>query len=151
MGGPVLGARRAEAGRRFAGSGRVTVTPGVDLADAGSVDTFYASVPDLWASVNLAGGFAMAPIERSGARDFADMIDAETGRTRVRSVDVSSTRYAIARRYMLRLRREDFADPHDLAKLAATVHLTSDEFRARFEYLTANEPDLRDVVEISAG
>jgi NAD(P)-dependent dehydrogenase (short-subunit alcohol dehydrogenase family) len=67
---------RAEAGRRFAGSGRVTVTPGVDLADAGSVDAFYASVPDLWASVNLAGGFAMAPIERSGARDFADMIDA---------------------------------------------------------------------------
>jgi 6-phosphofructokinase 1 len=69
----------------------------------------------------------------------------------VRSVDVSSTRYAIARRYMLRLRREDFADPHDLAKLAATVLLTSVEFRARFEYLTANEPDLKDVVEISAG
>jgi 6-phosphofructokinase 1 len=102
----------------------------------------------------LAGG-GSAMVSLQGGRfvpiPFADMIDAETGRTRVRSVDVSSTRYAIARRYMLRLRREDFADPHDLAKLAATVHLTSDEFRARFEYLTANEPDLKDVVEISAG
>ena len=31
-----------------------------------------------------------------------------------------STRYAIARRYMIRLRRDDFEDPHELAKLAAT-------------------------------
>ena len=46
------------------------------MSDAESVDAFYASVPDLWASVNLAGGFAMAPIERSGAGDFAAMIDA---------------------------------------------------------------------------
>src|SRR5678815_6095422 len=46
---------------------------------------------------------------------FKQMVDPETGRTRVRSVDIHSTRYAIARRYMLRLRREDFEDPHDLA------------------------------------
>src|SRR5206468_6260541 len=31
---------------------------------------------------------------------FAQMMDSETGRTRVRLVDVASTRYAIARRYM---------------------------------------------------
>src|SRR5260370_41426575 len=36
---------------------------------------------------------------------FDQMIDGETGRTRVRLVDVRSTRYAIARRYMIRLRR----------------------------------------------
>ena len=60
---------------------------------------------------------------------FDTMIDPETGRTRVRSVDVTSTRYAIARRYMIRLKREDFEDPHDLAKLAATAHLSVDEFR----------------------
>jgi NAD(P)-dependent dehydrogenase (short-subunit alcohol dehydrogenase family) len=66
---------RADAGKLFAGMDRVKVTPGIDLADAGSVDAFYASVPDLFASVHLAGGFAMAPIEQSGLRDFADMID----------------------------------------------------------------------------
>ncbi len=71
---------------------------------------------------------------------FDTMIDPETGRTRVRSVDVTSTRYAIARRYMLRLKREDFEDPHDLAKLATTAHLSVDEFREQFAYLTAAEP-----------
>lgn len=71
---------------------------------------------------------------------FETMIDPETGRTRVRSVDVSSTRYAIARRYMIRLKREDFDDPHDVAKLAATAHLGLDKFREEFSYLTADEP-----------
>ncbi len=70
---------------------------------------------------------------------FDTMIDPDTGRTRVRSVDVTSTRYAIARRYMIRLKREDFDDPHDLAKLAATAHLSVDEFRDRFGYLTEHE------------
>jgi ATP-dependent phosphofructokinase / diphosphate-dependent phosphofructokinase len=68
------------------------------------------------------------------------MIDPETGRTRVRSVDVSSTRYAIARRYMIRLRKEDFDDPHDVAKLAATARLGLDAFREQFTYLTDDEP-----------
>ena len=71
---------------------------------------------------------------------FDSMIDPETGRTRVRSVDVSSTRYAIARRYMIRLRKEDFDDPHDVAKLAATARLGLAEFRDQFAYLTEDEP-----------
>src|SRR5229473_2597848 len=80
---------------------------------------------------------------------FDTMIDPETGRTRVRSVDVTSTRYAIARRYMLRLKREDFEDPHDLAKLATTAHLSVDEFREQFAYLTAAEP--ASAVTVSGG
>jgi hypothetical protein len=71
---------------------------------------------------------------------FAQMIDSETGRTRVRLVDVASTRYAIARRYMIRLRRDDFEDPHEAARLAATVHRSPEEFRREFEYLIAYEP-----------
>ena len=63
------------------------------------------------------------------------MIDAETGRTRVRSVDVKSTRYAIARRYMLRLAREDFEERSDLARLASIAHLSVEDFQARFGYL----------------
>ena len=91
----------------------------------------------------IAGGNA-AMISIQGGRfvpiPFADMIDGATGRTRVRLVDVASTRYAIARRYMIRVRRDDFEDPHELAKLAATAHVTSEEFRHAFEYLVANEP-----------
>jgi 6-phosphofructokinase 1 len=71
---------------------------------------------------------------------FRKLLDPETGRTKVRMVDVHSTRYAIARRYMIRLRRDDFQDPHELAKLAATCKLTPEEFRSEFEYLVEDEP-----------
>jgi 6-phosphofructokinase 1 len=71
---------------------------------------------------------------------FSRMIDPETGRTRLRLVDIHSTRYAIARRYMIRLRRDDFEDPHELAKFAATAGVSLQEFREEFEYLIAEEP-----------
>jgi len=71
---------------------------------------------------------------------FSEMIDGNSGRTRVRLVDTHSTRYAIARRYMIRLRRDDFEDPHELAKLAATAHMPLEAFREQFEYLIGFEP-----------
>jgi 6-phosphofructokinase len=71
---------------------------------------------------------------------FRKLLDPETGRTKVRMVDVHSTRYAIARRYMIRLRRDDFQDPHELAKLAATCQLMPEDFRREFEYLVEDEP-----------
>ena len=76
---------------------------------------------------------------------FAEMLDAQTGRTRVRRVDILSTRYAIARRYMIRLRRDDFEDPHELARFAATAKLSLDEFRNQFEYLVKDEPPPLDI------
>jgi ATP-dependent phosphofructokinase / diphosphate-dependent phosphofructokinase len=71
---------------------------------------------------------------------FSSMIDGETGRTRTRLVDITSTRYAIARRYMIRLRRDDFEDPVELAKLAASARLSEQEFRRQFQYLVEQEP-----------
>jgi 6-phosphofructokinase 1 len=71
---------------------------------------------------------------------FDALLDPRTGRTKVRLVDVTSTRYAIARRYMIRLRRDDFEDPGELAKIAATAGLSIDEFRRQFGYLVADEP-----------
>ncbi len=71
---------------------------------------------------------------------FRDVTDPATGRARVRLVDTHSTRYAIARRYMIRLRRDDFEDPHTLAKLASSVRLSESEFRRQFEHLVADEP-----------
>jgi 6-phosphofructokinase 1 len=56
-------------------------------------------------------------------------------------VDIHSTRYAIARRYMLRLRRDDFEDPHELAKFAAVAGVPLEEFRRQFAYLVATEPE----------
>ena len=71
---------------------------------------------------------------------FSEMIDHDSGRARVRLLDIHSTRYSIARRYMIRLRRDDFEDPHELAKFAATAGLSLEEFRSEFEYLIASEP-----------
>jgi 6-phosphofructokinase 1 len=71
---------------------------------------------------------------------FSQMVDAATGRTRVRLVDVTSARYAIARRYMIRLRRDDFEDAEALATIAATAHLSVDDLRRQFAYLVENEP-----------
>jgi AraC-like DNA-binding protein len=41
---------------------------------------------------------------------------------------------------MIRLRRDDFEDPHELAKFAATAGLSLEEFRRQFEYLVEDEP-----------
>ncbi len=91
----------------------------------------------------LAGGNA-AMISMQGGHfvpiPFSALIDPETGRARLRLVDTHSTRYAIARRYMIRLRRDDFEDPHELAKFAATAGLSLEEFRRQFEYLVEDEP-----------
>ena len=38
------------------------------------------------------------------------------------------------------LRKDDFQDPHELAKLAATAGLSNAEFSKEFEYLVANDP-----------
>ena len=70
---------------------------------------------------------------------FDEMLDPETGRTKVRVVDLHSTRYAIARRYMLRVRRDDFENPDELDHLASAAGMTIDAFRETFEPLVANE------------
>ncbi|MCI0546877.1 MAG: 6-phosphofructokinase [Candidatus Rokubacteria bacterium] len=70
---------------------------------------------------------------------FARMLDPQTGRTRVRMVDVHSTRYAIARRYMIRLRRDDFEDEAAVARFAAVAHLEPEAFRGQFAYLVEHE------------
>lgn len=59
----------------FTGNARVKLANNVDLADPTKVDAFYAGVPDLWASVHLAGGFAGAPIESTDPATFDEMMD----------------------------------------------------------------------------
>ncbi len=71
---------------------------------------------------------------------FPELIDPQTGRARVRLVDIHSTRYGIARRYMIRLRRDDFEHPELVRDFARTAGLSVEDFRKQFEYLTENEP-----------
>ncbi len=70
---------------------------------------------------------------------FKDIIDPKTNRTRVRMVDVTSESYFIARRYMLRLNKADFDDPHEVAKFAATCGLSIKDFEKQFKYLVEKD------------
>jgi NAD(P)-dependent dehydrogenase (short-subunit alcohol dehydrogenase family) len=54
----------------YASDPDVHIGRGVDLADEAAVRRFYQILPPLWASIHLAGGFAMAPIGEVSAEDF---------------------------------------------------------------------------------
>ncbi len=72
--------------------------------------------------------------------NFDDLLDPETGRTKIRLVDVGKPSYKIAREYMIRLEREDFDDRERLAALARAASngaggLSPEEFQKKFRYL----------------
>ena len=54
------------------------VSVGVDLVEEKAVMDWYGSLPPLWASVHIAGGFAMAPIAETSLADFRHQHDLNT-------------------------------------------------------------------------
>jgi len=69
---------------------------------------------------------------------FTDLLDPKTKKTTVRAVDIAKPSYKVAREYMIRLEREDFALPERLEKLARSASskdktISSDEFKKNFE------------------
>ncbi len=54
----------------FAADAEVHIVRGIDVADETAVKRFYDALPPLWASIHLAGGFAMAPIGEISGADF---------------------------------------------------------------------------------
>jgi NAD(P)-dependent dehydrogenase (short-subunit alcohol dehydrogenase family) len=48
----------------------VRIARNVDVTDEAAVRRFFSDLPPLWASIHLAGGFAMAPIGETSAADF---------------------------------------------------------------------------------
>ena len=71
------------------------------------------------------------------ALPFGSFSDPETGRVRIRQVNVESSSYRVAREYMIRLKREDLADPAEIRPIAAAAGLTPEAFRDRYGYLIA--------------
>ena len=66
---------------------------------------------------------------------FEKMIDPKTKRMQNRRVNADGEGFKCACDYMARLKREDFEDAQQLAKLAAVVKMKPEEFRKRFGYL----------------
>ena len=66
----------------FAESGRVNIVPGVDLTDEEATQSFYDEAVlkfgKLWASLNIAGGFAMGKIGNTGLAKFLHQINMNT-------------------------------------------------------------------------
>ncbi|MCZ6624673.1 MAG: diphosphate--fructose-6-phosphate 1-phosphotransferase [Deltaproteobacteria bacterium] len=72
--------------------------------------------------------------------NFNKLLDPQTGRTRIRLVDVSKPSYRIAREYMIRLEQEDLENKDRLAALARVAstrdkRCSPEEFQRKFQYL----------------
>jgi hypothetical protein len=69
---------------------------------------------------------------------FDEMIDPETGRTKVRMVNVESDSYYAARALMTRVDQRDLDDPEKCGRIAETARLTPDETAKRYKPLPSH-------------
>ena len=128
---------------------RVTITDknvGYELrcADPISFDAEYCRDLGYGAVRLLLAGGTGAMVSIQGGRlvpiAFDDLREPETGRTKVRLVDINSEGFRVARAYMIRLDAEDFVHAAWVDRLADAARLTPGAFRQRFEYLGSTEP-----------
>jgi NAD(P)-dependent dehydrogenase (short-subunit alcohol dehydrogenase family) len=67
---------RVEAERfPFRNHPKVELVADIDLTQESSVAKLYATVPKLWASIHIAGGFAMAPVAATTKSDLMKQVD----------------------------------------------------------------------------
>jgi 6-phosphofructokinase len=123
---------------------RVTITDknvGYELrcADPISFDAEYCRDLGYGAVRFLVEGGSGAMVSVQGGRlvpiPFDDLVEPESGKTKVRLVDIRSEGFRVARAYMIRLEADDFAHAAWVDRLADAAHLTPGDFRQRFEYL----------------
>lgn len=141
---------RNEVSRRLFELGHSTTIVSKDLgyelrsADPIPIDLEYTRDLGYCGARYLLQGGSGAMVSLQGGRfvpiPFEDLMDPQTGRMRVRLADIHSTQYAIARRYMIRMRRDDFVDPAIVERLAAACGTDVQQFRSRFEPQTQREP-----------
>jgi 6-phosphofructokinase len=105
-------------------------------APPGAHDIQYCRSLGYWATRFLLEGGSNAMVTIQAGRlvpiPFGLMIDAKTGKVRVRYVDVESEMYQTLSAYMIRLKPEDFDHPETIAALAKASHMSEPEFASRF-------------------
>lgn len=130
-------ARMADRGEKMT---VVDVDIGYELRCAAPIPFDCEYVRDLgWGAVEylLSGDYAGAAVvclDESHIRPipFERMMDPESGRTRVRMVDVNSESYRVALEYMIRLRPEDLDCADQLQRLASVAGMEPATFKQRF-------------------
>ena len=60
--------------------------------------------------------------------NFKELLDPETGRTKIRYVDVNTESYEVAEKYMIKLTEEDLRNRATLARLSRTARMKPEEF-----------------------
>jgi 6-phosphofructokinase len=63
---------------------------------------------------------------------FNEILDPETGRTKIRRVDIDTESYEVAEEYMIKLKKGDFEGLEQVEKLASTANMTPKEFVSYF-------------------
>jgi len=105
-------------------------------APPGAHDIQYCRSLGYWATRFLLEGGSSAMVTIQAGRlvpvPFGQMLDPETGKIRVRYVDVESEAYQTLAAYMIRLTAEDLARPETVAALARAGNLDPAEFLHRF-------------------
>jgi ATP-dependent phosphofructokinase / diphosphate-dependent phosphofructokinase len=98
-------------------------------------DTEYTRTLGYGAVRYLLSGGSGALIAITGGRvtpvNLDQLLDPETGRIKIRMVDVSTESYQVSRSYMIRLEPWDLEEPM-LSRLAAHTNLSPEAFKARF-------------------
>jgi 6-phosphofructokinase 1 len=122
-------------------------------APPGGFDIHYCRGLGYWATRFLLEGGTGALVTVQGDRlvpiPFHALVDPDTGRIRVRYVDVASDGYRMLTAYMIRLTHADLEDPERRQTLASAAALDEDAFVARFGPVVGWTPRPRrpDVVE----
>ena len=105
-------------------------------APPGAHDIQYCRSLGYWATRFLLEGGSNAMVTIQAGRlvpiPFSQMLDPQTGKIRVRYVDVESEAYQTLYAYMIRLKPEDFDIPQTLTALAKAGHMNEVEFVTRF-------------------
>ena len=65
---------------------------------------------------------------------FCEMFEPDTGKTKMRYVDITSETYLVGWEYMMRIKKDDLK-PGNIKRLALAAHMKVDDFRKRFSYI----------------
>jgi len=108
-------------------------------APPGAFDIQYCRSLGYWATRFLLNGSTGAMVTIQGGKlvpiPFREMLDGQTGKIRVRYVDIESESYQTLRAYMIRLEPEDFESQGQVEALARAGHLDKSRFVERFRHL----------------
>lgn len=125
----------------------------VDLASESEVEEFYRSLPGLWASIHVAGGFAMSPVVETSGAEFERMfrLNAVTAFLcsreairRMRSAKVAGRIVNVGARIVVRPSGGMVAYSVSKAAVAALTESLADEVKAEGILVNAVLPSIMD-------